>query len=247
MIQHMVNHYLIANWKMHKLSAEALQFIAGFSSTSLPDNTAVIIAPSFPLLPVMRTAIEGARLPVMLAAQNMFYEEHGAFTGEVSPQQIYDAGAKYVIIGHSERRTLMNEHYNMLSQKLKAALTAELTPIYCLGENLQEREAGHSKEVVSGQVQQLVKDFSSADIRKMIIAYEPIWAIGTGKSATPEEVEEIHALMATMLPPGMPMVYGGSVNAQNAQQFLQQPHISGLLVGSASLDIQEFQRILAIF
>ncbi len=234
----------IANWKMHKTIAESHDFIAELLQWQVPQTTTVMIAPSFTILKAVAEQLAGSAIGV--AAQNMHYEEKGAFTGEVSPVQLKDAGATHVIVGHSERRRLFAETNEMLNKKILAAEQYGLTPIYCVGETKEERNAGRALEVVKDQIQQGLAKCSKKFLQSVIVAYEPVWAIGTGVNATPEQAEEMHAFLKQLLPYGCRVLYGGSVKPENAGLLLAKKSVDGLLVGGASVDIESFKKILGL-
>lgn len=233
---------IIANWKMHKTIAESMDFVDELLQWKPPEGRTMLIAPSFTAL-----AAVGKRLcdsHIGLAAQNMHVDEQGAFTGEVSPVQVKDAGATHVIIGHSERRRLFGETNEMLNKKILAAEQHRLIPIYCVGETKEERVAGRAQEVVQQQIEQGLAKCSKEFLRSMIIAYEPVWAIGTGVNATPEQAEEMHAFLKELLQKETHVLYGGSVKPDNAATLIAQPSIDGFLVGGASLELNPFKKIV---
>ena len=242
---------IAGNWKMNHTGQDAKETITGLVGRVSQDVKAeVVIAPVFPYLPMAVELTKGS--PIHVAAQNMHWEESGAFTGEVSPAMLVDIGVTHVIIGHSERRTYFNETDETVNKKTKAALAHNLTPIVCCGETLEQREEGITDKLVSDQTiaaLQGVKDFST-----IVIAYEPVWAIGTGKTATPEIAQSVHALIRTRLvevsPKGgasTPILYGGSVKPENAHELFAQPDIDGALVGGAALKASSFLAIANAF
>jgi triosephosphate isomerase len=188
----------------------------------------------------------------MVGAQNMYFEKEGAFTGEISPVQLIDAGAKFVIIGHSERRHIFGEKDELINKKVKAALSYGLTPILCVGELLEEREAGKTMDVNKKQIVEGFKGLSEEEASKVIIAYEPVWAIGTGKTATPEDADEVHSfirkvleeLYSKNLAESIRILYGGSVKPENVDGLMAKENIDGVLVGGASLKVDSFTRIV---
>lgn len=232
--------FFIANWKMHKTRREALSFVQEIQTHDMPADRTIVLAASFPLLPALGDAVH--TMPLQLAAQNMHWKEDGAFTGEVSPLQVRDAGCSFVILGHSERRNIFGETNDVLNKKNRAALAHNLAPIYCVGETLTERDAGRAKESVATQLEEGLAGISDEQRTSMIVAYEPVWAIGTGRTATPAQAQEMHAIIRTMLP-NTALLYGGSVKPDNAQELLNEPDIDGFLVGGASLDPQSFAAI----
>lgn len=233
-----------ANWKMNKTREEVKQFFSSFLQKDLPSDREILFAASPTLLYTLSSAVKGSG--IFCAAQNMFHEEHGAFTGETSPVQITNAGCTHVLIGHSERRHLFSEGNEVLNKKLHAAQQFNLTPIYCVGETIDERKAGKAEEAVLGQLNTGLKGLDNDFIESVIIAYEPVWAIGTGYNATPEQAEAMHALIRKHVPNSTRILYGGSVNTSNAQSLIDQESIDGFLVGGASLDPEEFRTILSV-
>ncbi len=213
-------------------------------------NIDIFIAPPFTALESSFQIIK--KSSVKLGAQNIYFEENGAFTGEISPNFIKAVGCEYVILGHSERRDIFNESNLLINKKLKKALSMELKPVVCVGEHLAERETGRTKEVIQNQINESFKDLNKKDIIKTIIAYEPIWAIGTGKTATPEQAEEIHVHIRELLSQkfdvetanSVRIQYGGSVNPANAGALFSQENIDGALVGGASLEAESFYEII---
>jgi triosephosphate isomerase len=210
----------------------------------------IVIAPPFTaLLP----AIEATKKSnIKISAQNMYFEDKGAYTGEISPVFLKNIGVEYVILGHSERRNIFKESDELINKKLKKALSIGLKPIICIGEHLEEREAGKTKEIIKNQIDQTFKDISNQEMIKTIIAYEPIWAIGTGKNATPEQAEEIHVFIRDLLTSKYDkntadtilIQYGGSITSQNARELFEKENIDGGLVGGASLQANSFFEIV---
>jgi triosephosphate isomerase len=222
---------IVANWKMHKTAAEAKKFLQGLA---VPKNVRVMVAPPFTAI---SAAAEAAK-NVAIGAQNMHEAEAGAFTGEISAEMLKSAGAQFVILGHSERRKLLHESDAFIAQKVRRALSSGLLPILCIGETEAERRKGITNDALRRQLE-------GVELGKMMIAYEPIWAIGTGKTATPEMAEETHLAIRSMIgTDNIPLLYGGSVTPQNVQSLLKQPHIDGALVGGASLDVHQFTQII---
>ncbi len=243
---------IAANWKMNKNRSESqayvhdfLPLLAKFKAT----DAEVIICPPFTLLNGLRTALQGS--VVKIGAQDLFWESSGAFTGEISAPMLADCGCSYVIIGHSERRHLLNETDYNVNRKIKAALAGSLVPILCVGETLQERQEDLARQVIK---EQLDKDLFEIDLSAghLIIAYEPVWAIGTGINASPDDAQDMVAFIRQELARHynreraemLPILYGGSVKAANMKDFILQEDIDGALVGSASLDPQEFAEIV---
>ena len=244
------------NWKMnldHAKGVALAKAVAGRCGEAAGVDL-VLCPPAVYLVPVV-AAVAETRGDVAVGGQNAHDQESGAFTGEVAPQMLVDVCCRYVILGHSERRTLFGETDAAVNAKAKAALAVGLTPIVCVGETLEEREAGRTEAVVTAQVQGSLAGLGVAGLSKTVIAYEPVWAIGTGKVATPEQAQEVHALIRSLLPAlaspevagGVRIQYGGSVKPDNAPQLAACPDIDGALVGGASLKAHDFLAIAAAF
>jgi len=242
---------IAGNWKMHKTEQEAVDLASDLAQRLKNISGAkVIICPPFTCLTSVRKAIEGSN--ISLGGQNMHWEEKGAFTGEVSPTMLLTAGCKSVIIGHSERRALFSETDDGVNLKTKSSLKFGLSPIICVGESLKQREANETKRVVEHQVKGAFKDLNSEDAGKTVVAYEPVWAIGTGKTATPDQANEVHLFIRGLLSAEfgkkcaekINILYGGSVKPENSGELLGMPEIDGALVGGASLDAQSFEMIV---
>jgi triosephosphate isomerase (TIM) len=242
---------IAANWKMHKTIAEALEFTQELQQQLGPcRDREVVLAPPFTALAAVGQALQ--QQGFALAAQNCHWEEQGAYTGEVSLGMLRDVGCRYVIVGHSERRQLFGETDDTVRKKLAAVFRCRLLPILCVGETLAEREANLTVEVVSRQLTRAVEGLSSGQAEQLVIAYEPIWAIGTGKTATPAQAEEVHAFLREhcqtlhdkTVAKRTRIVYGGSVKPDNVDTLMAQPDIDGLLVGGASLEVASFKRII---
>lgn len=248
------------NWKMN-LDREAAIALAKAvaAGRAQADGVDVVLCPPSVYVDAVGSAIgsRGASQPagVGLGAQNMWDQPSGAFTGEVSAAMLVDMGCGYVILGHSERRTLLGETDELVASKVKAALATGLTPIVCVGEQLAEREGGKTHEVVATQVRGSLAGLSAEQLSQVVVAYEPVWAIGTGKVATPEQAQDVHALIRSLLAElaspevaaGIRIQYGGSVKAGNAAELAAQPDIDGALVGGASLEAEGFLAIAAAF
>jgi triosephosphate isomerase len=243
---------IAGNWKMNLNRAEAValaEAVAG-AAGKFP-AVDVVLCPPTVYLDTVGQKLRGSQ--VGLGAQNMHFEANGAFTGEVSAAMLLDLGCRYVILGHSERRHLMGETDEQVNRKVLAALAAGLTPIVCVGELLAQREAGQTRAVIGRQFTDSLAGLSSEQIGNTVIAYEPVWAIGTGKVATPQQAEEVHLDLRKMLTEryntglaaSVRIQYGGSVKASNAAELLAQPNIDGALVGGASLKADEFLGIVA--
>ncbi|TLM79870.1 triose-phosphate isomerase [Microbulbifer harenosus] len=236
-----------ANWKMHGSKAFAEQLLAELNSglESGECSAEVVICPPFPYLGVVGVAAENVE-QLALGAQNLSEQPAGAFTGEVSADMLLDCGVRYVIVGHSERRSLYGESSELVAAKFAAAKSAGLTPILCVGESLQEREAGKTLDVIAGQIQAVIDLGLAGTWHNAVVAYEPVWAIGTGKTATPEQAQEVHQFIRQQLGDAgaeTQILYGGSVKAANAAELFAMDDIDGALVGGASLEANEFIQI----
>jgi triosephosphate isomerase len=242
---------IAGNWKMNKTVSEAADLVRQLK-VLVADirDIDIIVAPTFTALHAVSREITASNIE--LAAQDVFWEMSGAYTGEISPTMLKDVGCRYVIIGHSERRQYFGETNESVHKKIKASLAVGLHPILCVGEALEEREAGKTFDVAKIQVFQCLDGFSREEMDKITIAYEPIWAIGTGKTATPQQAEEVHAFIREQLgdithpqvSEAMRIQYGGSVNPDNIGDLMAQPNIDGALVGGASLTADSFSRIV---
>jgi triosephosphate isomerase len=242
---------LAGNWKMHCLTAEARALAAGIKQevAGLTDRE-VLVGPPFTSLAAVAEVVKGSN--VLLAAQDVHWEDKGAFTGEVSAAMLRDIGCTHVIIGHSERRQLFAETDETVAKKVKAVRGAGLVPIVCVGESLEQREAGKTLDIVGAQVRNGLMGQDAAAIRALVVAYEPVWAIGTGKVATPEQAQEVHAFIRKTLgqmvgedaAAACRILYGGSVKPDNVDELMAQPDIDGALVGGASLKVDSFARIV---
>ena len=242
---------ITGNWKLNKTISEAVALATALKA-SVADATDVdiIVAPPFTALSAVSDAIAGSN--IRLAAQDAYWEDSGAFTGEVSVPMLKDAGCDYVIIGHSERRQYFGETHDSVNQKVKAALAHGLKPIICVGEQLEEREAGHTETVIESHVKGGIAGLSDADLSSCIIAYEPVWAIGTGKTATPDQAQKVHNFIRGLLTKGYSaevasqicIQYGGSVKPENTAELMAQPDVDGALVGGASLEAESFAGIV---
>jgi len=243
--------FIIGNWKMHKTVREAVDFAQRLATDlSIPAGREVAIAPAFTALPAVAAVLQGSA--VRLAAQNVHDRPEGAFTGEISASMLVDAGCHYVIIGHSERRILCGETDEAINRKIAGALCFRLKPIFCIGETIDERDRNMAFSVIERQIREGLKNLSGDDIRAVTIAYEPVWAIGTGKTATPAQAQEMHAfirqviddLLQDSLSPELRILYGGSVNPGNMGALMAETDIDGALVGGASLKIESFTQIV---
>ncbi len=243
------------NWKMHLNHFEAIQTVQKLAYALTKDDYAAVdvsVHPPFTDLRSVQTVLEADRIPVILGAQNCYSEEKGAFTGEVAPGMLAKLGVVYVIVGHSERREVFGETDEMVKRKVKAVFAAGMTPIMCVGETLAEREAGGTEAKVDGQVRAGLAGLTSEQVGSMVIAYEPIWAIGTGRTATPDDAQavcgQVRRLVGELAGPvaadAVRIQYGGSVKGGNSADLMAQPDIDGALVGGASLDPDEFAHIV---
>jgi triosephosphate isomerase len=241
---------IAANWKMHMKLGEATELARKcVEGTRGFDDADIVLAPPFTALSAVAGAIAGSS--VRLGAQNLHWEEKGAFTGEISPVMLKDAGCQYVVVGHSERRQLFGETDRSANRKVIAALAYGLVPILCVGESEAERDRGVTFVVVDRQVKEGLKDVAERQLEKLVIAYEPVWAIGTGRTATPEQAEEVHQsirgqlakLFGTDAAGRVRILYGGSVKPDNVDDLMAEADIDGALVGGASLDASSFTRI----
>ncbi|HVG83408.1 MAG TPA: triose-phosphate isomerase [Vicinamibacterales bacterium] len=242
---------IAGNWKMFKTVREAVRFVTDLKARiSEVTGVDVVVAPTFPALQAVAAVLEGSRIGV--AAQNLHWEREGAFTGEVSASMIRDAGAQWVIVGHSERRTLFGDTDETVNRKVRAAITATLTPIVCIGETLQEREANRTLEILDRQIKAGLDGVTGSELAALVVAYEPVWAIGTGRTATPAEAQQAHEHIRTRLTQWFGLdaasrcrvLYGGSVKPDNIAALMAQPDVDGALVGGASLDADGFTRIV---
>jgi len=242
---------IAGNWKMNKTIGEAVE-LAKALKAKVGDVTdvEVIVAPTFTALSAVADAVKGSN--IKLSAQDMHWEKNGAFTGEISPLMLKDVGCQYVIIGHSERRLFFGETNETVNKKVKSAHEYSIIPIMCVGEKLEEREAGIMKEIVKDHVINGLTGLTEEQMLATVIAYEPVWAIGTGKTATPEQAQEVHQfireLLSDMYSPkvadAVVIQYGGSVKPDNVAQLMSQPDIDGGLIGGASLDADTFTKIV---
>jgi triosephosphate isomerase (TIM) len=243
---------IAGNWKMYKGLNESAELLNGLKSklATLPAGVKAIVCPPFTSLALAKQLLEGS--PIAIGAQNMYPEDEGAFTAEISPKMLKSVGCTYVILGHSERRQYFGETNAFINTKAKKAIASGLIPIICVGETLAEREKNITTQVVSEQVTGCLKDIPAAEVEKLIIAYEPVWAIGTGKVATPQQAQDVHHTIRTLIgqlysaatAEKVVIQYGGSVKPENAQELLHQPDIDGALVGGACLKADSFAAIV---
>jgi len=238
---------MAGNWKMNKSIEESVKLASELNS---PSNVTVIIAPVFTSLLKVKDVIGDKN--IRLAAQNMHFAESGAFTGEISPLMLKEVGCEYVILGHSERRNIFGENDELINQKVKSALSHNLKPILCVGELLNEREKGVTNEIISSQIELGLKNVSEEEMKNVVIAYEPVWAIGTGKVATPEQANEAHnvirqkvrEIFSEEIANNIQILYGGSVKPENVDVLLALENVDGGLVGGASLDAKSFNALI---
>lgn len=242
--------FIAGNWKMYKTTAEAIAFAEAFKELYHDTDVKAAICAPFTQLEALVKAFEGTSIGV--GAQNVYFEKEGAFTGEISIPMLQEIGVDYCVIGHSERRQYFNETDETVNKKLKALLETEIQPILCVGEVLEEREAGKEAEVVSGQVKAAFAGIDAKSAERIVIAYEPVWAIGTGKTATPQQANEMCGLIRQTLEElyddavsdRIIIQYGGSVKPENATDIMNMEEIDGALVGGASLDPSKFIEII---
>jgi len=243
--------FMAGNWKMNKTVGEAIDLVRGLKAAiSGVKGVEVAVAPPFTALYAVCKELEGSS--IRLAAQNLYWEEKGAFTGEVSPLMLKEVGCHYVIIGHSERRQFFGEIDETVNRRIKAALAQGLKVIFCMGETLKEREEGKTFPVIERQVEGGLKSLSGKEMKNMVVAYEPVWAIGTGKTATPGQAEEVHRFIrgkiekvySREVSEEIRIQYGGSVTPENIKGLMDQANIDGALVGGASLKAESFSKIV---
>ena len=242
---------IAGNWKLNKTIREAIEFVT-FLKRQVSDlqSVDVVVCPPYTALSDVAEVLTESGIE--LGAQDLYWEEKGAFTGEVSGAMIKEAGANFVIVGHSERRQFFNETNETVNKKTRAALKSNLTPIVCIGESLEERESGKTFQVIESQIKGSFAHFSREEIQKLIVAYEPVWAIGTGKVATPAQAQEAHAFIrkdftkvfGEETASGLRILYGGSVKPDNISNLMAETDIDGALVGGASLEAKGFSEII---
>ena len=242
---------IAGNWKMNNDLSATKNLISNLAkSLNNNENCDVIICPPFTSLSESNSQIKNT--VIKLGAQNMYFENDGAYTGEISAQMLKSTGCEFVILGHSERRAIFNESDSLINKKIKKAISSGLKPIFCVGETLEQREKGVTKDIIKTQVTEGLKDISSEEIKTVIIAYEPVWAIGTGKNATPGQAQEVHEFIRLLIKEkysenvseNMIIQYGGSVKPDNAKELLSQKDIDGALAGGASLKADSFLGII---
>ena len=242
---------IAGNWKMNKTTTEAIDLANGLKRELYAiEDIEIILCPPFTALDEVAEIVNGSNMT--LGAQNMHWEASGAFTGEISGSMLKSLGCQYVILGHSERRQYFFETNEIVNKKTKVALRLGLLPIVCVGENLNERKSGKTFDVIEDHVKNSLSGFTEEDMQKVIIAYEPVWAIGTGNTATPEQAQEVHKFIRTLLAKlfssnlaeQVVILYGGSVKPDNTKELMSQEDIDGALVGGASLDVKSFSEIV---
>ena len=242
---------IAGNWKMHKTASEGIRFAQDFLKLyNHKVNVEVVVAPPFTALHAVHDMIGST--PIKLAAQNVHDQKEGAYTGEVSLPMLRDLGCQYVILGHSERRQHFGETNGFINQKVRSALSHDLSPILCVGESREDRETGKTRSLIEQQLLEGLHDVTSDDLKQVTIAYEPVWAIGTGKAATVEQATEIHAAIGQSIEEKwgigrntIRVIYGGSVKPDNAEKLFTSPQINGALVGGACLDPESFAKIIS--
>jgi len=241
---------IAGNWKLYKTTNEAVELVSRLIPlVATNKDVDIVVAPVFTALTSVKGAIAGSN--IMLSAQNCYWEEEGAFTGEVSPKLLKDVGCSHVIIGHSERRQFFGETDVTINKKIKTSLYAGLTVIFCIGETLAERESGKTLDVLKTQVRNGLSGITKDQLANIVIAYEPVWAIGTGKTASDEQAQEAHAFIRSVVTGlykktagnGIRILYGGSVKPENIKGLMNQPDVDGALVGGASLKAESFSAI----
>lgn len=247
----MRNKVIAGNWKMNKDVFETADLINGLKKSIIAKNVEVIVCPPFTSLVVAQQLLKGSS--IKLGAQDVSVHDDGAYTGEVSVKMLKSVGCEYVIVGHSERRQYFHESNELINQKAKKALAAGMSVIICVGETLEEREKEITDKVITVQIKGVLAGLSESDLDRVIIAYEPVWAIGTGKNATPRQAEEVHQLIRKLVgqlyswnvAEKMIIQYGGSVKPENAKELLSQADIDGALVGGACLKVDSFAAIIS--
>ncbi|MDR2426143.1 MAG: triose-phosphate isomerase [Endomicrobium sp.] len=242
---------MAGNWKMNKTVEEAVSMVKALKkAVSDIEDVEILICPAFTALYAVNNEIKGTN--INLGAQNLFWEAKGAFTGEISPYMVKDAGCSYVIIGHSERRQYFAETDETVNKRVKAAFSADLIPVVCVGETLEEREKNMTFKVIETQIRGGLANLSEEEASAIVIAYEPVWAIGTGKTATPLQAQEVHDYIRKLYKEiykdaaadKIRILYGGSVNPKNVSDLMKQPDIDGGLVGGASLEAESFSQLV---
>ncbi len=242
---------IAGNWKMNNDLTATKNLISNLTkSLNNNENCDIIVCPPFTSL--SEAGLQLKNTVIKLGAQNMYFENDGAYTGEISAQMLKSVGCEFVILGHSERRAIFNEPDSLINKKIKKAIASGLKPIFCVGESLEQREKGITKDIIKTQITEGLKDISAEEMKTLIIAYEPVWAIGTGKNATPEQAQEVHEFIRKLIrekysdniAENIIIQYGGSVKPDNAKELLSQKDIDGALVGGASLKADSFLGII---
>ena len=246
----MRNKLIAGNWKMNLTGAQIAELVSELSKQSIGVDTDVLLLPAFPYLSHVKTLLSGSKLK--LGAQDLCANAPGAFTGEVAAEMLHDVGCDYVLVGHSERRALFAESDLLISEKFARAVKCGLMPVLCVGETLPERDSGDAFIVIKRQLDAVIAHCGVAMFERAVIAYEPVWAIGTGRTATPEQAQEVHAYLRSQIAARsaklaglIQILYGGSVKGANAKELLGMADIDGALVGGASLKAADFQEIIA--
>jgi len=244
--------YCAANWKMNKTPHDSVEYILEFQKKALDNHKVqIVICPPAVSLTAMISEIH--RNTIELGGQNMHFENNGAFTGEISADMLVSSGAKWVILGHSERRHVFGESDEMINQKIKQALQSNLKPIFCVGEKIEDRESGNTGQVLAAQLTLGLKDISENDFQNIVIAYEPVWAIGTGLTATSTQVDDAHSVIRELLSKqgyeseSTSILYGGSVKSDNAGELNSINGVDGFLIGGAALNVEEYYKIYQSF
>lgn len=242
--------FIAGNWKMNNTIAEGVALVNALKTAKNKNNADIMVAPSFTALHSVAEALKGTN--IIVAAQDCYFEDKGAFTSQVSPVQIKEAGATCVILGHSERRALFSDTNAILNKKISSALKHNLQIVYCVGETLAERESNITEQVITKQLEEGLQGYTAEQLKDLVIAYEPVWAIGTGKTATPEQAQEVHASIRKVLnklfgvdfSSKIRILYGGSVKAENVDAIMAKEDVDGVLVGGQALIAEKFVRII---
>ncbi len=247
----MIKPVIAGNWKMNKKVNEAIDLVSSLKPLVEGINQiTIIVCPPFTSLYSVSKIIKGTNIE--LGGQNCYLKESGAYTGEIAPQMLQDVGCNWTILGHSERRQYFNENDSLLNQKLKYVISTGLKVMFCIGETLDEREENRMESVLRRQIIEGLRDLTPEQLKNVVIAYEPVWAIGTGKTATKEQAQEAHAFIRSLIErqfgkaaaENLPIQYGGSVKPENAKELISQPDVNGFLVGGASLIAENFSQII---
>lgn len=241
---------IIGNWKMYKTVPEALEFVKLLTPQIKDISSSVYLAVPFTCIHALSKEAQGS--PLVIGAQNMNDASEGAFTGEIAARMLREAGAQFVILGHSERRRLFHEDNAFINRKIKRAVQEGLRPVLCVGESMGERDAGNAKDVIKTQINECLADIDPKSLATLVVSYEPVWAIGTNHSASPEVAQEMQhfcrellgEILSSKVAKNITLLYGGSVNSKNAAGYLDQPDINGLLLGGASLSLETFVEII---